>query len=129
MYKAFATALIAAVAAASSAHTRDLIANAVPSTDSILKMSQMGKINHTNLSQVQSKMGNIERQPFQVQGLAQAKSELQVKSWDSNYNKRIQAKLAQLQAEGKLEAVSGHTCQTSPNRAKAAVADFWTIRS
>jgi hypothetical protein len=49
----------------------------------------MGKMNHTNLSQVQSKMSNIERQPFQVTGLAQAKSELQVKSWDSNYNKRI----------------------------------------
>jgi hypothetical protein len=86
-------------------------------------------MNHTNLSQVQSKMSNIERQPFQATEFAQAKSELQVKSWDSDYNKRIQAKLAQLQVEGKLEAVSGQTCQTSPNRAKAAVADFWTIRS
>lgn len=128
MTKAFATVLIAAVAAASSSHTRDLIANAVPSTDSILKLSQMGKINHTNLSQVQSKMSNIERQPFQAMEFAQAESQLQVKCWDCEYNKKVEAKLAQLRAEGKLEAVSGHTCQTAPNRAKAAVDDFWTIR-
>ena len=128
MYKAFATALIAAVAAASSSHTRDLIANAVPSTDSILKMSQMGPINHTNLSQVQSKMGSIERQPFQVTGLAQTKTELELKCWDCEVNKREAAKLAQLRAEGKLEAMTGHTCQTAQNRAKDDVEDFWAIR-